>query len=176
MGLEKGLIQVYTGEGKGKTTAALGLALRAVGQGLKVIMIQFLKGDNQTGELAAARHLSPNLQIKPMGRKGFVDPDGPGSEDVALAQAALEEARRCLDERRCDLLILDEINVAVSLGLVPEGAVLELMDTKPREVELVLTGRNAPESFLERAHLVTTVESTKHYFDQGQSARVGIEH
>ena len=175
MGLEKGLIQVYTGEGKGKTTAALGLALRALGYGLKVVMIQFLKGNRQTGELAMARRLSPGLEIKPMGRNGFVDPNSLRPDDLNLARAALEEAQRVLDAELCDLLILDEINVAVSMGLVPENAVLRLMDSKPEDVEMILTGRNTPRSFLEKADLVTTMECTKHYFEQGQAARVGIE-
>ena len=175
MGLQKGLIQVYTGDGKGKTTAALGLALRAVGRGLRVVMIQFLKGDKETGELNMARNLSPRFVIKPMGRNGFVDRANPSTEDVSLARAALKEARRSLDERVCDLLILDEVNVAVSLGLVGEDAVLALMDGKPHDMELIFTGRDAPASFMEKAHLVTTMECTKHYFDQGETARVGIE-
>lgn len=175
MGLQKGLIQVYTGDGKGKTTAALGLALRAMGHGLKVVMIQFLKGDSQTGELEIARRLLPDLVIKPMGRKGFVDRAKPSEQDLRLAQAALQEARRVLNHKLCDLLILDEINVAVSLGLVDEHAVLDLMDAKPHDVELVLTGRSASESFIEKADLVTTMECTKHYLSQGQAARVGIE-
>ena len=174
--LEKGLIQVYTGDGKGKTTAALGLALRAMGHGLKVIMIQFLKGDAQTGELNTARRLFPDLEIKPMGRDGFVDPDNPSKQDLALARAALKEAGRVLDEKLCDLLILDEINVAVSLGLVDEHKVSDLMDSKPHDIELVLTGRNAPESFKKKADLVTTMECTKQYFSQGQAARIGIEY
>lgn len=175
MGLEKGLIQVYTGDGKGKTTAALGLALRALGRGLSVVMIQFLKGDRETGELNMARRLSPNFVIKPMGRNGFVDRANPSAQDISLAQAALREAQRISDEKACDLLILDEVNVAVSLGLVAEDAVLRLMDGKPRDMELILTGRNAPASFMEKAHLVTTMECTKHYFDQGEAARVGVE-
>jgi cob(I)alamin adenosyltransferase len=175
MALEKGLIQIYTGKGKGKTTAALGLALRAVGRGLKVIMIQFLKGGAETGELTMGRHLSPHLVIKPMGREGFVDPASAEPGDLSLAQGALEEAMRVLQAKSCDVLILDEINVAVSMGLVAEEAVLDLMEVKPCHVELVLTGRNAPPSFLEAADLVTTMECTKHYFDQGHSARVGIE-
>ena len=175
MALEKGFIQIYTGKGKGKTTAALGLALRAVGRGLKVVMIQFLKGGAETGELTMARRLSPRLVIKPMGREGLLDPASPRPEDLSLAQGALEEARRVLQSKSCDVLILDEINVAVFMGLVPEEAVLDLMEIKPRHVELVLTGRNAPRSFLEEADLVTTMECTKHYFDQGQTARIGIE-
>jgi len=175
MALEKGLIQIYTGKGKGKTTAALGLALRAVGRGLKVIMIQFLKGRAETGELTMARRLFPDLLIKPMGREGFLDPASPRPEDLALAKGALEEARSVLQEKSCDVLILDEINVAVSMGLVSEEAVLDLMDGKPSQMELILTGRNAPPSFLEKADLVTTMECTKHYFNRGQAARVGIE-
>jgi cob(I)alamin adenosyltransferase len=163
VGLQKGLIQVYTGDGKGKTTAALGLALRAVGRGLRVVMIQFLKGDKETGELNMARRLSPDLIIKPMGRNGFVDPADPGDEDIRLARGALQEATKILDARLCDLLVLEE------------AAVLKLMDAKPDDVELVLTGRGAPASFVEKADLVTTMACTKHYFDQGEAARVGIE-
>ncbi len=175
MGLQKGLIQVYTGEGKGKTTAALGLAFRALGRGLKVVMIQFLKGDQETGELNMARRLSPKFVIRPMGRNGFLDSSSPSTQDIRLAQTAFKEAQGILDERVCDLLILDEINVAAFLGLVAEDAVLKLMDDRPHDMELVLTGRGAPVSFIEKAHLVTTMEATKHYFDQGETVRVGIE-
>ena len=176
MGLRKGLIQIYTGDGKGKTTAALGLALRAVGRGMRVVIIQFLKGDQETGELSLARRLSPDLIIKPMGRKGFVDPTDPGEEDIRLAEGALQEAEKILRERLCDLLVLDEVNVAVSFGLLGEAAVLKLMDQKPDDMELVLTGRAAPLSFVERADLVTTMACTKHYFNKGEPARVGIEY
>jgi len=175
VGLQKGLIQVYTGDGKGKTTAALGLALRAVGRGLKVVMIQFLKGTRETGELNMGQRLSPDFVIKPMGRNGFVDPANPDDEDNNLARAALKEAETILAEKQCDLLVLDEINVAVSLGLVDEAYVLQLMDDKPDDVELVLTGRNAPASFMAKADLVTTMACTKHYFNQGEGARIGIE-
>ena len=176
MGLEPGLVQVYTGDGKGKTTAALGLALRAIGRGLKVVIIQFLKADDSTGELISARRLGPELQIKCMGRSGFIGPEGPTAQDAALAQAAVDEAWNLIRKDECDILVLDEINVALSLGLVSEAAVLELMQNKPRQMELVLTGRGAPDSILEKADLVTTMESTRHYFDHGQAARHGIEH
>ena len=122
-----------------------------------------------------ARRLSINLVIKPMGRNGFVDRANPSARDIGLARTALREARRVLEQRACDLLILDEVNVAASLGLIDEDAVLKLMDGKPQDIELVLTGRGAPASFIERAHLVTTMECTKHYFNQGEAARVGIE-
>ena len=175
MGLKKGLIQVYTGDGKGKTTAALGLGLRAVGRGLRVIMIQFLKGNQETGELNMGGRLSPNFVIKPMGRDGFVDPANPNDEENNLARAALKEAEAILKEKRCDLLILDEVNVAVSLGLLHEADVLQLMNDKPDDMELVLTGRSAPAAFIARADLVTTMACTKHYFNMGQGARIGIE-
>ena len=176
MVLEKGLVQVYTGDGKGKTTAALGLALRAVGRGLRVVIIQFLKADASTGELVSAKRLWPELKIKSMGRAGFIGPEGPTAQDRALAEAALREARDIAHNGTCDVLVLDEINVAVSLGLVAEAMVCELIETKSDHVELVLTGRGAPDSIMKRAHLVTTMESTRHYFDHGQSARHGIEH
>jgi cob(I)alamin adenosyltransferase len=175
VGLQKGLIQVYTGDGKGKTTAAFGLALRAVGRGLKVVMIQFLKGNQETGELNIGQRLSPDLVIKPMGRDGFMDPANPSDQDNNLVRAALKEAETILNKNQCDLLILDEVNVAVSLGLLDETDVLQLMDNKPDHVELVLTGRNAPASFIAKADLVTTMSCTKHYFDRGQGARIGIE-
>jgi cob(I)alamin adenosyltransferase len=175
MGLQKGLIQIYTGEGKGKTTAALGLALRAVGQGLSVVIIQFLKGDRKTGERNVAARLGPKLIIRPMGRDGIVDPDNPSPEDIRLAGEALREIQRILDEKACDLLILDEVNVAVSLKVVQENAILKLMEDKPEDMELVLTGRDAPPSFIEKAHLVTDMKSARHYFDQGVAAREGIE-
>jgi cob(I)alamin adenosyltransferase len=175
MRLETGCIQVYTGEGKGKTTAALGLGFRAAGRGLRVVVLQFLKGPSLTGEMAASQHV-PGLDIRPMGRDGFIGREGPGSEDLALAEKALEEARKILERKSCDVLILDELNVAVSMGLVSEHDVLELMEAKPKNMELVLTGRNAPTSFQDRADLVTTMVCTKHYFDNGQQARMGIEH
>jgi cob(I)alamin adenosyltransferase len=175
MKLEKGLIQIYTGDGKGKTTAALGLAMRAVGRGLTVLMIQFMKGKNQTGELIMGQRLFPAFQIKPMGRQGLIGPEGPTEQDIALAKEGLDEAKKALSERHCDVLILDEINVAVSMKLLSEESVLHVLDRKPPDIELILTGRGAPEAFMERADLVTTMEPTKHYFDRGQQARIGIE-
>lgn len=143
---------------------------------MRVVIIQFLKGDQETGELNMADRLSPDLIIKPMGRKGFVDPADPDNEDIRLAEGALQEAEKILTERLCDLLVLDEVNVAVLFGLLEEAAVLKLMDHKPDDMELVLTGRGAPLSFVERADLVTTMACTKHYFNKGEAARVGIEY
>jgi len=172
---QKGMIQVYTGDGKGKTTAALGLAFRAVGHGHKVVMIQFMKGPEQTGELVAAEKLAPLLMIKPMGRSGFIEKDRPDPEDRALALKALDYAKEIMLDHPIDILILDEINVAVSFGLLPVEAVLELINLKPDSMELVLTGRYADPMVLEKADLVTEMKNQKHYFAQGVPDRVGIE-
>jgi cob(I)alamin adenosyltransferase len=169
------MIQVYTGEGKGKTTAALGLAFRAVGHGLKVVMIQFMKGTERTGELVTAEKLSPFLTIKPMGRAGFIDKNNPDIEDKTLALKALDYAREVMLKQPIDLLILDEINVAIAFGLLPVESVLEFLNLKPDSLELVLTGRYADPKIVEKAGLVTEMKNIKHYFTQGVPARKGIE-
>jgi cob(I)alamin adenosyltransferase len=171
----EGMIQVYTGDGKGKTTAALGLALRAIGHGRKVFMIQFMKGEERTGELIAAEKLAPLLTIKPMGRKGFVNQDNPNPEDKLLAKKALDYAKELILSQAYDIIILDEVNVAVAFGLLPVGAVLELINLKPKALELVLTGRFADPKILEKADLVTEMKNQKHYFEKGVSDRVSIE-
>ena len=169
------MIQVYTGDGKGKTTAALGLALRAVGHGYKVVMIQFMKGPEQTGELMAAEKLAPWLTVKPMGRSGFINKDHPDPEDKALALKALDYAREVMLKQPIDILILDEINVAVAFGLLPAEAVQDLLSLKPGSMELVLTGRYADPKIMEKADLVTEMKNQKHYFAQGVPDRKGIE-
>lgn len=173
--LEQGLIQVYTGNGKGKTTASLGLALRATGRELKVCMIQFMKGGGPYGEQMAAERLAPFLTIIQTGRPGWVRKGNPHEEDKQLAAEALELAAKTVQGGEYDLVILDEINGAVSMGLVPVDGVLDLMRKKPHHVELVLTGRNAHESVIEAADLVTEMCEVKHYYKAGVPARVGIE-
>jgi cob(I)alamin adenosyltransferase len=173
--LEQGLIQVYTGNGKGKTTASLGLALRAVGRELMVCMIQFMKGGGPYGEQLAAQRLAPFLTIVQTGRPGWVNKDNPHETDKALAAEALETARKAVTGGGYDLVILDEINGAVSIGLVPVDALLELMGDKPAHVELVLTGRNADPRVIEAADLVTEMREIKHYYKAGVKARIGIE-
>ncbi|HJV35851.1 cob(I)yrinic acid a,c-diamide adenosyltransferase [Geomonas sp.] len=175
MKLEQGLIQVYTGNGKGKTTASLGLALRAVGRELTVCMIQFMKGGGPYGEQMAAERLAPFLTIVQTGRPGWVNKDNPHQEDKKLTAEALELARKAVTGGEYDLVILDEINGAVSMGLVPVEGVLELMADKPPRVELVLTGRNADPRVVEAADLVTEMREVKHYYKAGVPARVGIE-
>lgn len=174
MPLEKGLIQVYTGKGKGKTTAALGLALRAAGHGLKVYIVQFMKGWPRYGELVSVESL-PNVTIKQFGRPEFVDRDNPDPEDSRLAQEALEHARQAMLSGRYDILILDEINVALDFGLIELSDVLSLLEEKPEDVELVLTGRNAPLEIVKRADLVTEMLDIKHPYYGGVKGRRGIE-
>ncbi len=173
--MKKGLIQVYTGNGKGKTTAALGLALRAVGHGMKVLIVQFMKGNTQYGELESARKLSPCLTIIQKGRETFISKPQPESIDFQLAQEGFSIVKRAIQNKEYDIVILDEINLAVDYGLIPLSDLLQLMDSKPETVELILTGRNAKPEVFERADLVTEMVERKHYFHKGISAREGIE-
>lgn len=171
----RGMIQVYTGNGKGKTTAALGLAMRAVGHGRKVIIIQFLKGQEISGERVSAKLLTPLLTIIPMGRHGFINTVNPDPRDKELARKALEYAKELIKKNACDILILDEVNVAVAYNLVPVHDLLEVMDSKPETMELILTGRNALPKILEKADLVTEMKNLKHYYDKGIPDRISSE-
>jgi cob(I)alamin adenosyltransferase len=172
--MKKGYIQVYTGEGKGKTTAALGLALRAAGHGFRVCMVQFMKNDKKVGEMRAAELLNPWLSIYPMGPKGFVIGE-PRPVDYEMARKALDFSRDVVKNKAYDVVILDEVNVAVHCGLFPLEDLLNLMDLKPDSVELILTGRDADPQVLERADLVTDMVNIKHYYRKGVVAREGIE-
>ena len=173
--LEKGLIQVYTGNGKGKTSAAFGLALRATGRGLKVYMIQFIKGGFDYGELYVVKSL-PNFTLKAFGRGKFITSKPAEIEDVSLAQEALKLAVEIIRTGEYDIVILDEINVALDLKLIKLQEVVEMIKKKPGKVEIVLTGRNAPEEIIEIADLVTDVKEIKHPFSKGYQARKGIEY
>lgn len=173
--MQKGLIQIYTGNGKGKTSAALGLALRAVGHGLKVLMIQFMKGNINYGEIEASKRLSPNLVIKQTGRNTFVSKTNPDPIDIELAKKGLSLAKEEILSQRYDIVILDEVNVAVDYDLITLSDLLDLIDSKPDSVEIVLTGRNAKPEVIEKADLVTEMIEIKHYYHKGISARKGIE-
>ncbi len=174
MSLERGCVQVYTGNGKGKTTAALGLALRAVGRGLKVCVFQFIKGGGRYGEHLAAEKFAPLLTIIQTGRPGWVNTKDI-SEDRRIAQEAFVRALELLISGEYDLFVCDEINGAVGFGLIDVEQVLELISRKPEKVELVLTGRNAHELVIEAADLVTEMCEIKHYYKAGVPARTGIE-
>ncbi len=175
MPLEPGLIQVYTGDGKGKTTAALGLALRAAGHGLRVYIVQFMKGWPHYGELVALRH-QPNITLTQFGRPDFVDKQNPDPQDVELAQQALRHSLDVLLGGAYDVVILDEINVALDYGLVSLEQVLSLIESKPPYVELLLTGRNARPEILAQADLVTEMRQVKHPHATGLRARKGVEY
>ena len=174
MPLEKGCTQVYTGNGKGKTTAALGLAMRAIGRGLKVCFFQFIKGGGPYGEQLIAEKLAPLFTIIQTGRPGWVNTKDI-TEDRRIAQEALVQAKDLLTSGDYDLFICDEINGAVGFGLIDIEQVLELIRLKPETTELVLTGRNADERIIEAADLVTEMCEIKHYYKVGVPARTGIE-
>jgi cob(I)alamin adenosyltransferase len=172
--LARGLIHVYTGDGKGKTTCALGLALRAVGQGFKVAMVQFLKG-RETGESRAAMRLAPDMTLSYFGRPGLVNLKSPAPDDLARVRKAWDLARRVIEAGAHDLVILDEINLALAHGLIPLVEAMALLKRRPPWVEVVLTGRRAPRELVDLADLVTEMQPVKHYYQAGVRARRGIE-
>ncbi|MDD5556704.1 MAG: cob(I)yrinic acid a,c-diamide adenosyltransferase [bacterium] len=169
----KGYIQLYTGDGKGKTTAALGLALRAAGAGMRVFIVQFIKGRGYSEDRALAR-LRPAVTVRRFGRGCFIR-RAPSPADVAAARKGLKAAEAALLSGKYGLVILDEAAVAARLGLFPVSDLLRLADLKPRAVELVITGRGAHPSLKRRADLVTEMREVKHYFRRGVKARRGIE-
>jgi len=169
------LIEVYTGDGKGKTTAALGLALRAAGHGMQVYIVQFMKGWPHYGELEALQH-QPNVTLVQFGRPDFVDRDNPDPQDVRMAQEALQHGLDVLSTGEYDVVILDEINVALDYGLISLDQVLMLLDARPPHVELVLTGRGAHPHVMQRADLVTEMVEVKHPYQTGVKGRKGIEY
>jgi cob(I)alamin adenosyltransferase len=173
--LTEGLVQVYTGNGKGKTTASLGLAFRAAGHGLRVRILQFMKGSTVYGELESARRLAPEITIEQVGRDTFVSRSHPDPEDARLAREGFEKAKEIVLSGEYDLVILDEINCAVDFGLIPVTEVADLIRFKPAHIELVLTGRGAHPEIVELADLVTEMREVKHYFNSGRHARTGIE-
>ena len=170
-----GKVQLYTGDGKGKTTAALGLAFRAAGHGYKTLMIQFMKGSSTYGELKSAAAFD-GLKIVQFGSATHVKKGAATKADVEEARKALAYARTALSSSEHHIVILDEINVAVDFGLIPVGDVVELIKSKASGVELVLTGRYAPPELVAAADLVSEVVEVKHYYRDGQAARKGVEY
>ena len=173
----RGLIIVYTGKGKGKTTAALGIVLRAVGHGYKVVMIQFIKGEWYYGELTSSKRLEPEFEMIAAGKGfvGIVDDDHPIEDHKDAAKQAIALAKEKLSSGKYEVMILDEINYAVKLGLISEQDILEIIASKPEKTNLVLTGNYALDSVIAVADLVTEMKEIKHPYQQGIKAKKGID-
>lgn len=174
---DDGLVVVYTGKGKGKTTAALGIALRAIGHNYKICMIQFIKGSWHYGEMSSSKRLEPDFELIAVG-KGFVgilDDKTPREIHQKIAQEAIQISKEKILSEKYDVVILDEINYAVNLGLIDVNDVLELIKIKPAKVTLVLTGNNARPEVIDAADLVTEMKEIKHPFRNGIKAKKGID-
>jgi len=172
---KRGLVMVITGNGKGKTTSSFGQALRAVGQGYQVCIIQFMKGRKYGEILACEKHL-PSITIYQFGLDSFVMRDNSAQVDIDLAWQGFEKAKEIIQSKKFDMVILDEINVAVDFGLIPEEVVLDLIKNKPPELDLILTGRYASDELREIADLVSEVTEIKHHYNAGIKDRRGIEY
>jgi len=175
--IRRGLILVNTGAGKGKTTAAMGTALRAVGNGMKVLMLQFLKGSWHYGELDAVEAFQGRWVMKQMGR-GFVKVGGAETdpEDIRMVEQAWDEAKVAIMSGQWDMVVLDEINYAVSYGMLDPTKVVETLMQRPNHVHVILTGRNAHASIIEIADTVTEMKQVKHAYEKGVMAQRGIEY
>jgi cob(I)alamin adenosyltransferase len=173
MPLKKGLIHVYTGNGKGKTTAAIGLGVRAAGDGLKVLMIQFMKG-RRYSELDALEKLQ-NFSVVQFGRDEFVSKEKPAQVDIDLAQKGLAYAKEVIHKQSYDVVILDEINVALEYRLITLQDVLHVLKEKPESLELVLTGRYASPDIIKHADVVSEILEIKHPYQKGVLSRKGID-
>ena len=171
----RGLVYVFTGEGKGKTSTALGIALRALGHGLKVYVAYFMKGDYPYGERASLSK-SPNVKLESFGKTSFVDPKSIKPEERKEAQRGFEAARQAVLGGNYDVVILDEVNLAVAWKLIELDKVLKLIEDKPLQVDLILTGRKADSKLIESADLVTEMVKIKHPYDKGIKARRGIDY
>jgi len=168
-----GKIHVYTGDGKGKTTAALGLSIRAAGAGLRVFIAQFIKADEYS-EIKALKRFSDLITVEQFGLGGFIG-GNPSSGDIEAAQKGIERVKDIISSGKYDVVVLDEANIAVKYTLFSEQDLLDIMDAKPKDLELVITGRGASPRIIEKADLVTEMKAVKHYFQKGVEARSGIE-
>jgi cob(I)alamin adenosyltransferase len=172
---DKGLVQVFTGEGRGKTSAAIGTVIRALGNGLRVFIVAFMKAGRPSGEWEVLSGLQ-NVSVARFGTKAFVNPDSPGPEDREQAAKALKAAQEAMLSGDYELVVLDEVNVAVAWKLVELDEVLRLIEDKPGNVELILTGRSADKEIVRAADLVTEMLNIKHPYEKGTEARKGIEY
>ncbi len=173
MTLKKGLIHIYTGNGKGKTTAAIGLGIRATGNDLKVYMVQFMKG-RRYSEIDALE-IIPNFTVFQSGRDEFVSKENPEQIDIDLASKGFEHAKKIINAGKHDLVILDEINVAIDFNLIPLENVMKLLEEKPENVEVVMTGRYADPEIVRQADLVSEILEIKHPYNEGVQSRKGID-
>lgn len=177
---QHGYLQIYTGNGKGKTTASLGLAMRALGRKWKVLIVMFTKGGNDYGELTSFRELSPsiadNLKIVQAGLDRVIYKSNCNSDDEKEIKRGWEFAKSAIKNNEYQLIILDEANIAIDMGILDIDEVVEVLKNKPDEMEIVLTGRNAHPKIIEIAHLVSEIQPVKHYWDKGIKARKGIEY
>lgn len=177
---QHGYIQVYTGNGKGKTTASLGLAMRALGRKWKVLIVMFTKGGNDYGELNSFRQLSSdisnNLKIVQAGLDRVIYMNNKSEADYTEIKKGWELAKKAIKNQEYQLIILDEANIAIDMGILDVDEVVEVLKNKPDEEEIVLTGRNAHPKIVKIAHLVSKIEPVKHYWDTGIAARKGIEY
>lgn len=171
---EKGLLIVHTGKGKGKTSAALGMVVRAIGHGMKVGVVQFVKGAMQTGEKAVFDAFPDNVEFKPMG-EGFTWDTQDRTRDIAAARAALDEVRRMIADPAYHMVLADELNIALRYEYLPLDEVLSVLTTRDEMKHVIVTGRNAPEALIEAADLVTEMTMVKHPFRSGIKAQKGIE-
>lgn len=171
----KGLVQIFTGNGKGKTTAAMGTIIRAAGHGLRILLVSFMKGDYDYGEYNTLSKL-PNVEVSSYGSRHLIDPADIKPEEKEQAEMALAKAREALVSRKYDIVVLDEVNIALGYNLIELDEVIRLIEDKPSDVELILTGRYADNRLIEMADLVTEMVKVKHPFDKGIKARKGIEY
>ena len=174
---EPGLTIVYTGKGKGKTTAALGIVLRAIGHNKKICMIQFIKGSWHYGEMTTSKKLEPEFEMIAVGKGfvGIIDDKSPREDHEQIADEAIKICKLKIQSRNYDIIILDEVNYAINLGLIKLDDVIELIKTKPPSLDLVLTGNYAKNEIIELADLVTEMKEIKHPFKQGKKAKKGID-
>ncbi|UCE80772.1 MAG: cob(I)yrinic acid a,c-diamide adenosyltransferase [Methanobacteriota archaeon] len=172
--VQLGRVHVITGPGKGKTTAAFGLAMRAAGHGLRVCVVQFMKSGGSTGEVLAAEQLK-RVRVAQFGTGKFVGGNTITKEDQRSARKAVKHALGQATGGRCDLLVLDEVNVAVFFGLISAKEIIDILEARSEGVEVVLTGRNAPDEFIQYADYVSHIDTVKHPFEKGSSGRKGIE-
>lgn len=169
----KGYVQVYTGDGKGKTTASLGLSIRAAGAGLRVYIAQFIKSGDYS-EIKALKRFDDLITVEQFGLGRFIR-GKPADADIKAGAAGIEKIKRVFSEGRYDVVIVEEGNTAAACGVILVEALLELIDIRPESTELVITGRGADPRVIEKADLVTEMQAVKHYYDKGVAARVGIE-